>query len=310
MKRKLFFTGTLCLAVAFGLALVIAGCDSGGGEPTKYTVTFDLNGGTLTSGLRVQEVEEKKYAAIPGVTPPAGKEADGWTSSVASLSSPDSPITADVTFTAKWKNKGNSDTDTADTTNNPLANTAWSDSYGNYAEYLIFTPSVAYSLLVTKESSINTTDTEITLGNENSLSSSKTYKYELTGGKLIIKNSYVTDSKGDPSDLPLTRMEGSTKTGVYDVWYSSSLTSNDTKYTVLIIRTNGDVWAAIGGKVDVNRWPYEVKDINAPKPFIKWTNESSSSTDFLLENNNLTMKYWYDYYYDEYLDVTFTKTTL
>jgi hypothetical protein len=107
MKRRIFGLGMPVVLLALGL--VFAGCSNpsggGGGGPAKYTVTFAVNGGTLASGDLEQEVEDGKTAAAPTVTPPANKEADGWDSSVASIASPASPITADVTFTAKWKDK-------------------------------------------------------------------------------------------------------------------------------------------------------------------------------------------------------------
>jgi hypothetical protein len=152
MKKGCLFMGMLAIALAFGL--ILAGCptDGGGddgGGPAKHTVTFDPNGGTISSGQVVQEVEEGKYAAIPTITPPANKDADGWNSSAASIASPASPITANVTFTAKWKDKENNAPPAAI---NPLLG-AWHHAASN--EYLVFTPSVAYNLFPMKETTIN-----------------------------------------------------------------------------------------------------------------------------------------------------------
>jgi hypothetical protein len=114
---------------------------------------------------------------------------------------------------------------------------------------------------------------------------------------LVIKDSYVTNAAGDSLDLSLTRLEGSTKTGVHDLWYSGDLTSTNPLYTVLIIRSNGEVWAAVGvgtqnpPEPDFYRWPYEVKDVGSAKPYVKWADATSGSTDFLIEGNQLTMKW-------------------
>jgi hypothetical protein len=104
MKGKKFLTGILGVMLVFGLTLFV-GCpadDGGDSGPAKYTVTFDPNGGTIT-GSATQEVEEGKTAVVPAVTAPAGKEANGWASSVPAIPSPYSPITANVVFTAQWK---------------------------------------------------------------------------------------------------------------------------------------------------------------------------------------------------------------
>jgi hypothetical protein len=110
----------------------------------------------------------------------------------------------------------------------------------------------------------------------------------------------VTDINGNPVDLSLTRIEDSTKTGVHDVWYSKELATKEPYYTILIIRSNGDVWAAIGlgtaeppdlPEPDFYKWSYEVKDIDTAKPYVKWTDAGSGSTDFLFETNQLTMKW-------------------
>jgi hypothetical protein len=176
---------------------------------------------------------------------------------------------------------------------NPLLG-AWFDSAGG--EFLIFTPSVAYDIFPTGETPINTTNQEITLGNEDSLWPA-TYKYELQNGKLVIKNSYVTNNAGQPVDLPLTRLEGSTRADVYDLWYSNDLTSTHPLYTVLIIRSSGDVWAAVGlgtqdpPAPDFYRWPYEAKDIDTSRPYIKWADATSGSTDFTIDGNQLTMRW-------------------
>jgi hypothetical protein len=293
MKKSSFFAGIQAIMLVFGL--ILTACqESPEPGPAVYIVSFNPNGGTIISGQPVQEVEEGKYASIPTVTPPAGKEADGWDSSAASIASPASPITSNVTFTAKWKDKANDD---PLKNNPPPANPllgAWYNS--TIDEFLVFTPSVAYYVLPMKETPIDTTNQEITLGNEDSLWPA-TYKYELQNGKLVIKNSYVVNNDGEPADLPLTRLEGSTKTGVYDLWYSSDLTSTHRFYTILIIRSNGDVWAAVGvgtqdpPEPDFARWPYEVKDAGAAKPYIKWADAASGSTDFSIDGNQLTMKW-------------------
>jgi hypothetical protein len=106
-ERRMFLMGLISLVMALGFLLTACPQSEDPAPATKkYTVTFDPNSGSITAGQAVQEVEEGKFASVPTVTPPANKEADGWTSSVASISSPASAITQDVTFTAKWKDAG------------------------------------------------------------------------------------------------------------------------------------------------------------------------------------------------------------
>ncbi|MDR1325972.1 MAG: fibronectin type III domain-containing protein [Treponema sp.] len=103
MTNKKGFLRMFVTVLALGLVLLGCPTEEESSGPAKYKVTFDVNGGALTSGALTQDVEDGKTAAVPVVAPPAGKEADGWISSVALIASPASPITADVTFTARWK---------------------------------------------------------------------------------------------------------------------------------------------------------------------------------------------------------------
>ncbi|MDR0707276.1 MAG: InlB B-repeat-containing protein [Treponema sp.] len=288
MKRKLFFTGALTLALALGLALAVAGCggDDGGGTK-KYTVTFVLNGGTLAGGQRVQEVEEKKYAAIPTVTPPAGKEADGWTSNVASIPDPDYPITADVTFTAKWKDKG-ATPDTPDTTDNPLLGAWYTGGTANDPdELLIFSGSSGgkqyfYGLWdVYTEPSTNTSNKLLHIEGEQLV-------YEVKGNTLTVKE--YTNSKGEEADVAFTRIEGSTKTDEHDVWYTANRTNTDLYRTILVIKTNNVTFTARGpGSWD--RWEYTP---DTSRNRIDWKDDNTT-TPYSLDGSTLTIPSWGDY---------------
>jgi hypothetical protein len=248
MREKLFLAGMLGIILAFGIVSV--GCDnSGGGDsgPKKYTVTFEFNGGTLTSGQATQEIEENKTASVPAVTPPADKEADGWTSSVPAIAVPTSPITADVTFTAKWKDKT---PNTPAPPANELANTVWYKGglVNNPQELLIFSGADTdgkYYLYQLKNKNNNRNG----LAENNTLDTSTPQLY-ITGtphvyvrGTSLTVNTYY-DDQGQRASVPFTRIEGSTKTNEYDVWYTAGRTTNDVNRAVLAIKSNNTIFTA------------------------------------------------------------------
>jgi hypothetical protein len=285
---RLFGFAVFFVAAMFSLA----GCltDVGGDDgPTKYTVTFDPNNGIITSGQAVQEVEEGKYAAIPTVTPPDGKETDGWDSSVASIASPASPITANVTFTAKWKNKAN---------NNPIPSAnpllgAWYNggTANNPNELLIFSGSSGgrqYFYGLWAVSVENNTDTSNKLVHISGVQ----YVYEVSGNTLTVKN-YV-DAIGVLADVPFTRIEGSTKTDEHDVWYTASRTNTDVNRTILVIKSNNVTFSAVGtgGVENINsvwdRWEYAP---DSSKNRIDWKDDNTA-TPYSLDGSTLTIPNW------------------
>lgn len=89
----------LAAAVILLLACLLAGCGK------SYTVTFDLNGGTLVSGETVQTVAQGKAAAAPEAS--NGRMALAWDKDF-------SNITADTTVTAQWTKVSMSTTDLAE----------------------------------------------------------------------------------------------------------------------------------------------------------------------------------------------------
>jgi hypothetical protein len=290
-----------CRWSCWQLGLVFAGCSNpsggSGGGPAKYTVTFAENGGTITSGQAVQEVEDGKTAAIPTITPPANKEADGWDSSVASIASPASPITADVTFTAKWKDKE---------LENPLLGAWYNDGTANNPdELIIFSNSSGgkqymYGLwypFLTVEDNTDTSNNLVHIDGEE-------YVYEVDGNTLTVRD-YI-DSKGETADVPFTRIEGSTKTDEYDVWYTASRTNTDKNRTILVIKPNNVTFTAVGvggvnnfndGTSAWDRWEYAP---DSPNNRISWKDDNRT-TPYSLEGSTLTINDWSGDY---------TKTTL
>lgn len=66
-----------------------------GAEATKYTVTFDTDGG---STIDSQQVEEGKFATVPAEPTKDGYTFKGWDKDIATTA-----ITADTTFKALWE---------------------------------------------------------------------------------------------------------------------------------------------------------------------------------------------------------------
>ena len=79
---------------------------------SRYTVSYNLNGGTSTAPIPPQTVQEGDSVTLPdgsGITPPTNKVFDGWSTSADDelypiIESPYTP-TADVTLYARYKNE-------------------------------------------------------------------------------------------------------------------------------------------------------------------------------------------------------------
>jgi hypothetical protein len=324
MKKKLFLMGILNLALVFGVALLATGCgdsDSGGDGAKKYTVTFDLNGGTRVSGQLVQEIEEKKLATAPTVTPPTGKEANGWTSSVTAIPDPDSPITANVTFTAKWKDKASDDPvakdpdakdpdakDPDDTGNNPLAGTMWymnwngtnnNDDEDDPDELIIFGKQYFYGLGNADDvDGVTHETTNIDTSNHIVYIDGNAYVYELKGSTLTVTD-YI-NGRGETADVPFTRIEGSTNTDVYDVWYTAGRVPTDPNRTILVIKTDKTTFTVKG-----TSWVRREYIIDVSNKRIDWRDDNATQTYSGGNGNSLTLVKTTTTYYGQY-----TKTTL
>ena len=83
------------LLTVFVLSLIMIFASSCGKKVNVYTVTFDLNGGTLQSGSTVQQVEEGMSAVAPSVV--FGNKLLSWSDDF-------SNITQDTVITARWQN--------------------------------------------------------------------------------------------------------------------------------------------------------------------------------------------------------------
>ena len=99
MKKTLTVLMVVMLSVMF-----IVSCDNKVAEPTKYTVTFDSNGGTSTP---TQSVEEGKKATMPTIIPShTGWRLLGWTTvkddATTKFDFNNETITADITLYALW----------------------------------------------------------------------------------------------------------------------------------------------------------------------------------------------------------------
>jgi hypothetical protein len=185
---------------------------------------------------------------------------------------------------------------------NPLAG-AWRQGQANDIKKLVlFTDAIAYyAYSLTKQTTnIDKTNEFIYLAVPGvNGGASKSYSYELNANKqLVIKDSYLTNNQGESLDFAFTRIEESAKTGVEDVWYSKGRTPDDPFNTLLIIRTDGTVYASFdmtGNTWDFKndgqwvRASYELIGVNATGGTIRWTDGSNASYNYTLDGNELTV---------------------
>jgi hypothetical protein len=126
------------------------------------------------------------------------------------------------------------------------------------------------------------------------------YQVELNANKqLVIKASYFKDEDGRSLDVAFTRIEGSTKTDVYDVWYSWDQRT-DPLYTLLVIRpTTNTVYASFGAAGSSWNWDqgdwirsaYALVGVNltAGTGIIRWDDGSGETSNYTLDGNELTV---------------------
>ncbi len=92
----------LCLFLMLAVVFTLASCSLFGNknEPTKYTVTFDSNGG---SEVESQTVEEGKPAVKPADPTKEGYTFAGWYRGTEEWNFETSTVTGDVTLVAAWE---------------------------------------------------------------------------------------------------------------------------------------------------------------------------------------------------------------
>ncbi|MDR2192863.1 MAG: InlB B-repeat-containing protein [Treponema sp.] len=105
MKKNVFFAGMISVALACGIAMI--GCDAGDDDPpsapTKYTVTFNADGGSVTPSS-IQVVSGGTAGILPAPTK-TGYDFGGWYTAQHGGGTPftaATPVTAALTVYAKW----------------------------------------------------------------------------------------------------------------------------------------------------------------------------------------------------------------
>jgi hypothetical protein len=195
---------------------------------------------------------------------------------------------------------------------NPLVGSWWVGTATNITDLLVFTDTVAYHApYLTKQQNVDKTSEWIYLAIPGiNGGASKSYSYALNANKqLVIKNSYFTGSDGKPEDFAFTRIEGSAKTGIEDVWYSKGRTAEEPLHTLLVIRSDNTVYAAFG-MADTDWWEYptsaewvlsayELIGVTANKGTIRWDDGSETTSNYTIDANELTV-----------LNKTYTKRNL
>jgi uncharacterized protein YjdB len=245
MKNKM---GILSMTLIFGL--VLFACNKDDDDPPPATVTGVTVAGPSTiapgaSGTFTATVTETGGAAktvtwtssstkssinASGTLSVAADEAENSTITVTATSTADASKTGTATVTVR--------TATAPPPANPLIG-SWIDSESNSLDcILIFTATkVYYSNQVIEESRRDVLDTdtkEIQLKGPNT-TTNVTYKYYLEAPGLVIK-------QGDTVIAKLSRIDGSTKTGIEDVWYSDDVSTAGNQATYMLIITTDKVY--------------------------------------------------------------------
>ncbi|MDR3123445.1 MAG: hypothetical protein LBU16_06665 [Treponema sp.] len=185
---------------------------------------------------------------------------------------------------------------------NPLLG-AWAWREGDTEELLVFTDTIAYyAPYITKQlQNVDRVNEWIYLAvPEVNGGISKSYTYELNANKqLVLKNSYFTDNEDKPVDFAFTRIEGSAKTGIEDVWYSRGRTAEDPLHTLLVIRTDGTVYVSFG-MANTNWWisstaaewvraSYELIGITSTGGTIRWTDGSDANNNYTIDEDELAV---------------------
>ncbi|MDR3336298.1 MAG: hypothetical protein LBT16_03740 [Treponema sp.] len=184
--------------------------------------------------------------------------------------------------------------------NSPLIG-AWKIGTGtDIDELLIFTSNIGYvAYSVTKQDNrVDTANTTLRLaitGVNNG--NAKPYSYEIVANKLVIKDSYFTDNQSNSIDFAFTRIESSTRTGVYDIWYSQGhMTTDEAKATLLIIKNDGTVYTCVGFMSDTINWiggnwvraEYELLGNVGDSGIIRWTDGSNDNWSFSISGDIFT----------------------
>jgi hypothetical protein len=179
---------------------------------------------------------------------------------------------------------------------NPLLGAWRQGTSNNITGLVIFTDSVAYyAASITKQENVDKTNEYIYLAVPGvNGGASKSYSYDLNANKqLVIKNSYFTDNEDKPENFAFTRIEGSANTDIEDVWYSKGRTAEDPFHTLLVIRTDGTVYASFGMSADWDfdngdwaRNSYELIGLTAQGGTIRWT-DGAGNNNYTLDGNEL-----------------------
>jgi hypothetical protein len=189
---------------------------------------------------------------------------------------------------------------------NPLSGAWRQGALSNISELVIFTEDeIAYYAKLRKQTkAIDTTNKNIYLAvpgidNDNE----KSYIYKLNDEKrLVIIDSYFDGKDGSSEDFAFTRIEGSVKTGIDDIWYSQGRTGDDRLNTLLVIRADSTVYASFGMTGDISRWDvskmkewgrssYKLSDVDVTRGtgIIRWLDSSNENYNYIREGDFLTI---------------------
>ncbi|MDR3333629.1 MAG: hypothetical protein LBT13_01905 [Treponema sp.] len=309
MHNKKFLTGILSLMLVFGLFFFV-GCpadDDGGGSSggpamvNAFAITLTASAGAAQptainhaqySGvvtwapMAATFVANTAYTATITLTAQNGWTFDGVAAGVFS-------VPGMTMVTPNPANSGNfavTVTPTAAAAANPLVG-SWRTGAANNTvnDLYVFTNTVAYYTIgngMDPAGTINVDTGKIPIVPAVG-GASQNYDYAVTGSNLVIQGSYVLDpTTNAPTDITLTRAEGTTGTAPYGIWYR--VQGAETDSILLVIRQSGEVYSCIG-TTEWTRRSYTLTG-TAATPLIQWT--GGATTTYSIDpddNRNVTI---------------------
>ncbi|MDR1218500.1 MAG: hypothetical protein LBK73_02705 [Treponema sp.] len=171
---------------------------------------------------------------------------------------------------------------------NPLVG-SWADDLDNPTSFVLFTASKIYysTTLTPATGSTNTpggtaNTTQYLLPIIHNTPNEPTY---ILSGNTLTVNSFYLDTTGASKNVTYTRREGSSKTGIADIWIPAAATDDTYEHLLFI---------AEGNKVYYSRkvnWNYDNYEYRAADKEVRWANLTTTpSPATILPSGSLSFK--------------------
>jgi hypothetical protein len=155
--------------------------------------------------------------------------------------------------------------------NDPITGTAWRSQNGtaaNPGSLLIFSKVSGSTKYFYNITNVTAENTNLDIDNKEVTIDGSPYPYTQSGNTLTVTGyKPAAVAGGAATDVAFTRIEGSTNTGVYDVWFTSGEGTASAVYTVLVIKADKKTFTAVGNA----NWSRRVYTVNVANNRIEWT---------------------------------------